>query len=119
LLTELEGRGSASEFVRSLLQSWPPLPEFGKSLAPPHPPTFAANASRAEHDDYRSEPLTHREQEVLALLAQRLTAEEVAQRLVITENTVKRHRTNIYQKLGVGRLRDALAIAKTAGMLDA
>jgi LuxR family maltose regulon positive regulatory protein len=118
LLTELEGRGSTPAFVRRLLQNWPSLPKSGHTLAPSCPPAFAPTIGQVERNDFRSVPLTHREQEVLALLAQRLTAEEVAQQLVITENTVKRHRTNIYQKLGVSRLRDALAIAKTAGMLD-
>ena len=118
LLTELEGRGSTPAFVRRLLQNWPSLPTSGHTLAPSCPPAFAPTIGQVERNDFRSVPLTHREQEVLALLAQRLTAEEVAQQLVITENTVKRHRTNIYQKLGVSRLRDALAIAKTAGMLD-
>ena len=62
--------------------------------------------------------MTRREQEVLALLAQRFTADEIAQQLVISPNTVKRHRTNIYQKLGVNRLRDALAIAQATGLLE-
>ena len=55
---------------------------------------------------------------MLALLAQRFTADEIAQQLVISPNTVKRHRTNIYQKLGVNRLRDALAIAQATGLLE-
>ena len=63
------------------------------------------------------EPLTRREQEVLELLAQHLTAEEVAQQLVISAYTVKRHRANIYQKLGVNRRRDALAAAQALGLL--
>ena len=42
------------------------------------------------------EPLTNRELDVLALLAQRFSAKEIAQRLVISEGTVKRHIANIY-----------------------
>lgn len=45
--------------------------------------------------------LTDRETEVLALLARRYTVKEVAERLVISENTVKFHQKNIYRKLGV------------------
>jgi LuxR family maltose regulon positive regulatory protein len=120
LLAELEGRESAPTLVRKILQSWPSLSE---PIKPPHPAlgrllTPAADGGKNDHNSFNSEPLTRREQEVLALLAQRLTAEEVAQRLVISENTVKRHRTNIYQKLGVNRLRDALAIAGATGMLE-
>jgi len=43
------------------------------------------------------EPLTDRELEVLALLAQRLSNNEIATKLVISSRTVKRHTLNIYQ----------------------
>jgi len=63
--------------------------------------------------------LTRRESEILALLGMDLTAHEIARQLQISEHTVKRHRANIYQKLQVNRRRDALAIARRAGLFDA
>jgi LuxR family maltose regulon positive regulatory protein len=64
------------------------------------------------------EPLTAREQEILAMLAERLSAKEMAQRLVISDRTVKRHCANIYQKLGVNSRRDAVAKAVSLGVLQ-
>ena len=61
--------------------------------------------------------LTLRELEILSLLAEHLTAGEIAERLVISTHTVKRHRANIYKKLGVNRLREALAVAEELGVL--
>jgi RNA polymerase sigma factor (sigma-70 family) len=45
--------------------------------------------------------LTKREREVLDLLAQGLTNKEIAEKLVITTNTVKRHLKAIFEKLDV------------------
>ena len=53
----------------------------------------------------------------MEFLAQRLSAKEIAQRLIISDRTVKRHTANIYQKLGVNSRRDAVAIALALGIL--
>jgi LuxR family maltose regulon positive regulatory protein len=63
------------------------------------------------------EPLTEREMEVLALLAQRLSNNEIANMLVISPETVKRHTINIYQKLGVNKRRQAVATGYKLGLL--
>lgn len=57
--------------------------------------------------------LTDREREVLDLLAQGLTNKEIAEKLIITTNTVKRHLKAIFEKLDV-HTRSA-ATAKVAG----
>ena len=112
LLTELEERGSAPDLVCRILRSLPSMPASGKQLTTTdHYRTPTADGSEIDHNAY-IEPLTRREVEVLELLTQRLTAPEIAKQLVISENTVKRHRTNIYQKLGVNNRRDALTVAR-------
>ncbi len=64
------------------------------------------------------EPLSARELEVLQLLAEVLTNEEVAQRLVVTLATVKSHTLSIYGKLGVHSRREAVAAAIRLGLLS-
>ena len=52
-------------------------------------------------DEVRIDALTRRESEVLKLLAVGMYNKEVAERLDISERTVKNHVSNIFKKLGV------------------
>jgi LuxR family maltose regulon positive regulatory protein len=61
--------------------------------------------------------LTDRELAVLALLAQRLSAKEIAQHLTITEKTASSHTAHIFQKLAVNNRRAAVAAARALGLL--
>jgi LuxR family maltose regulon positive regulatory protein len=63
------------------------------------------------------EPLSKREREVLALMAQGFTNAEIAQHLIISAETVKVHTRNIYGKLGVNGRRQAVAMARAEGLL--
>src|SRR4051794_32652611 len=47
------------------------------------------------------DPLTPREQEVVKLIAEAHTNDEIADMLVISKKTVERHRANILEKLGM------------------
>jgi DNA-binding NarL/FixJ family response regulator len=49
----------------------------------------------------RSDPLTPREQEIVKLIAEAHTNDEIASMLVISKKTVERHRANILEKLGM------------------
>jgi DNA-binding NarL/FixJ family response regulator len=62
--------------------------------------------------------LTGREREVLALLARGMTNKEIANALVITPNTVKRHLKSLFAKLEVNTRSAASAIATRAGIVD-
>jgi LuxR family maltose regulon positive regulatory protein len=63
------------------------------------------------------EPLSERELEVLGLIAAGLTNREIADRLLITVGTVKRHVNNIYGKLQVRHRAEAIARAHDLGLL--
>lgn len=63
------------------------------------------------------EPLTTRELEVLRLIAAGHTNREIASRLVTTENTVKKHTSHIFGKLGVSNRTLALVKARELGLI--
>jgi DNA-binding NarL/FixJ family response regulator len=54
--------------------------------------------------------LTRREQEVLRQLARGLTNREIAEELVVSQDTVKAHLRHTYRKLGVGTRGGAIAM---------
>ena len=61
--------------------------------------------------------LTHREQEVLHLLAAGASNQEVAQTLVISLSTVKKHVSNLLGKLGVASRTQAISQARLLSLL--
>jgi LuxR family maltose regulon positive regulatory protein len=63
------------------------------------------------------EDLTPRELEVLALLGRHLTNKEIAEKLVISPETVKSHTLSIYRKLDVRKRQQAVARAKELDIL--
>jgi LuxR family maltose regulon positive regulatory protein len=108
LLYKLAERGIAFEYVGRLLADFP---DSRDASGPPYGNRQAAQAGLVE-------PLTERELEVLELLNQRLSDREIAQTLVVSYSTVKKHTSNIYQKLGVNSRRQAVTKAKTLGILS-
>lgn len=62
-------------------------------------------------------PLSHRELEVLQLIALGNSNLEIADRLFISLHTVKTHARRIHSKLGVERRTQAVAKAKTLGLM--
>jgi ATP/maltotriose-dependent transcriptional regulator MalT len=70
----------------------------------------------AENASLLVEPLTEREREVLRLLAEGASNREVAEYLVLSVNTVKKHVYNICSKLGVQSRTQAIAKARTLNL---
>lgn len=80
--------------ARKVVAEFSRLATGGHGQAPPAAP-------QPPRTDGLAEPLTEREQEVLRGLAAGLSNRELAERLVITEGTVKNHVSNLLAKLGV------------------
>jgi DNA-binding NarL/FixJ family response regulator len=73
-------------------------------------------AIEAASSDHVLDALTPRETEVLTLIAQGMTNKGIADALVISVNTVKRHLRSIYDKLDVHSRAAATAIAVRGGL---
>lgn len=73
-------------------------------------------ARRAQPYGSELDALTDREREVLELLAKGMTNKEIAETLVITPNTVKRHLKAIFEKLEIHTRSAAAAKAISAGV---
>ncbi|HXV43512.1 MAG TPA: response regulator transcription factor [Anaerolineae bacterium] len=62
-------------------------------------------------------PLSEREREVLRLVAEGLSNQQIADRLFITERTARFHVTSIFNKLGADNRAQAVALATQRGLL--
>jgi LuxR family maltose regulon positive regulatory protein len=106
LLYEFLSRGIETDFVQSLLAAFPDTE-----------PERTAEAKIQSPNDEWIEPLSERELEVLQLIADGLTNQEVGVRLYLSLNTVKSHTRNIYNKLGVNSRTQASNRARTLGLI--
>jgi len=112
-----EGQPMAGLLRRALLQDIAPgyagrlLAVLGESVPPP------SSAVQAMVDQPLVDPLTEREVDVLRLVAAGLSNREIAQELVVAVSTVKSHINHIYGKLDVKNRTQALARARTLGLL--
>jgi DNA-binding CsgD family transcriptional regulator len=61
--------------------------------------------------------ITRRELEILALIARGLSNREIADKLFVSENTVKTHSSRVFDKLGARRRTQAVQLGKQFGLL--
>ena len=73
---------------------------------------FALNEERL-----RNLGITKRELEILELIAHGLSNREIAERLFVSENTVKTHSSRLFDKLSAKRRTQAVQIGKEMGLI--
>lgn len=62
--------------------------------------------------------ITPRELEILELIAQGMSNREIAEKLFVSENTVKTHSSRVFDKLGARRRTQAVQLGKEFGLLS-
>lgn len=73
---------------------------------------FALNEERLKHLG-----ITKRELEILELIAQGMSNREIAEKLFVSENTVKTHSSRLFDKLSARRRTQAVQIGKEMGLI--
>jgi DNA-binding CsgD family transcriptional regulator len=82
-----------------------------REVAIPAPP-FAVNQTRLQELG-----ITPREREILELIATGLSNREIADKLFVSENTVKTHSSRLFDKLSAKRRTQAVQIGKELGLI--
>jgi LuxR family maltose regulon positive regulatory protein len=112
--------GAPGRLRRTFLDLGPPLLRLLARLPAgrrPAGPGGARPAAGRASPAALPEPLTARELEVLAGLAQRWSNKEIAAALHVTPDTVKTHAARVYAKLGAPGRREAVRRAADLGLL--
>src|SRR6266568_1135877 len=104
LLRQAQARSIVPGYVATLLRVFGEQNASGLPLASARPSVLV-------------EPLTERERDVLRLLLEGASNREIAQRLVLSVNTVKRHVYNLCGKLGVQSRTQAISRARDLNLL--
>jgi ATP/maltotriose-dependent transcriptional regulator MalT len=111
LLSEAAARGIMPGYTGKLLAAFPPLAgDAGRATA--HSAVVAAVDPAG-----LLEPLTQRELDILRLMAQGLSNQEIGARLFLAVNTIKGHNRVIFDKLQVERRTEAIARARELGLI--
>ena len=78
----------------------------------PAPVVFTRNAEKLA-----AIGMTPRELEILELIAAGLSNREIADRVFVSENTVKTHSSRVFEKLGARRRTQAVQLGKEFGLI--
>jgi two-component system, NarL family, response regulator LiaR len=62
--------------------------------------------------------ITSREMEIVELIAKGMSNREIAEKLYVSENTVKTHSSRVFDKLGARRRTQAVQLGKEFGLLS-
>jgi LuxR family transcriptional regulator, maltose regulon positive regulatory protein len=116
LLLEAASRGMMPDYTGRLLAAFE-AEQPRSAVESPLPTPVAAPPEGHRDDEPLTEPLSQRELEVLGLVAQGLSNQEICKRLYLALDTVKGHNRRIFEKLQVNRRTEAIARARELGLI--
>jgi NarL family two-component system response regulator LiaR len=79
--------------------------------------TFVGTPFEINAEKQKQLSITGRELEILQLIADGLSNREIAEKLFVSENTVKTHSSRLFDKLGASRRTKAVQLGKSYGLL--
>ena len=95
-----------------------PHTELKPQLEHPATDVTTQNVARPTDESASNAPrITKREQEILELIAAGLSNKEIAERLFVSENTVKTHSSRLFEKLSVNRRTQAVQVGQRFGLI--
>jgi len=80
-------------------------------------PVLATEPFSLNEERLKDLGITKRELEILELIAQGLSNREIAEKLFVSENTVKTHSSRLFDKLSAKRRTQAVQIGKEMGLI--
>ena len=116
LLKKVFDRGLYGEYIGKILNT---IDEF--TLEATQSSETQAESTVTHHSprtDWNEIRLTQREMEVLELLSDGLRNKEIASRIHVSEDTVKKHLYNMFQKLNTKNRMELIGIARSMGILS-
>jgi LuxR family maltose regulon positive regulatory protein len=122
LLRQAQSQGISPDYVNKLLAAFRDfrfeVSNFGLNLVEQSPISNLQSAKGAQSEIQNLiEPLTERELELLALVTDGHSNQEIAQELFLAVGTVKKHLNNIFGKLDVSSRTQAVARARELNLL--
>ena len=109
MIKELNVQGSCLEFCDNLFHNFNSLQRMKSE---------ETSTQKTSSPQQLIEPLSERELEILQLIAQGFSNNEICRKLFLALSTVKGHNQNIFSKLGVQRRTEAAARARELGLLQ-
>jgi DNA-binding CsgD family transcriptional regulator len=99
-------------WLGSKLRKKPATEILVKEILVPAPAEFVINGLKV-----RELGVTPRELEILQLMADGMSNREIAEKLFVSENTVKTHSSRLFDKLSAKRRTQAVQIGKEMGLI--